>query len=183
LFGSNLGPFAPENHAKRRYHTQNKPKRNNSLVHRLLVRDQGVGGSNPLSPTKIYRINNLSPILTSKTDHIDIFYQPRVDPDVPIEAFAGAVKELITEGKVKHFGLSEAGAQTIRKAHAVQPITAVQSECSLFWRVPEKELLTTLNELGIGFVPFIPLGAGLRVTNDVWHSARTGGDPTETTAA
>ena len=153
-----------------------------SLVEHL-VRDQGVGGSNPLSPTKIYRINNLSPILTSKTDHIDIFYQHRVDPDVPIEAFAGAVKELITEGKVKHFGLSEAGAQTIRKAHSVQPITAVQSECSLFWRVPEKELLTTLNELGIGFVPFSPLGAGLRVTNDVWHSARTGGDPTETTAA
>jgi aryl-alcohol dehydrogenase-like predicted oxidoreductase len=95
-----------------------------------------------------------------RTDHIDLFYQHRVDPDVPVEEVAGAVKELITEGKVKHFGLSEAGVQTIRKAHAVQPITAVQSEYSLFWRGPEKELLTTLNELGIGFVPFSPLGAG-----------------------
>lgn len=95
-----------------------------------------------------------------KTDRIDIFYQHRVDPNVPIEDVAGAVKELIAEGKVKHFGLSEAGVQTIRRAHAVQPVTAVQSEYSLFWRGPEAELLPTLEELGIGFVPFSPLGAG-----------------------
>ena len=94
------------------------------------------------------------------TDHIDLFYQHRVDPDVPIEDVAGAVKELIAEGKVKHFGLSEAGVQTIRRAHAVHPVTAVQSEYSLFWRGPEAELLPTLEELGIGFVPFSPLGAG-----------------------
>ena len=95
-----------------------------------------------------------------KTDYIDIFYQHRVDPAVPIEDVAGAVKELIREGKVKHFGLSEAGIQTIRRAHAVQSVTAVQSEYSLFWREPEKELLGVLEELGIGFVPFSPLGAG-----------------------
>ncbi len=95
-----------------------------------------------------------------KVDAIDLFYQHRVDPDVPIEDVAGAVKELIQEGKVKHFGLSEAGAQTIRRAHAVQPVTAVQSEYSLWWRRPEAELLPTLEELGIGFVPFSPLGKG-----------------------
>src|SRR5205814_7310417 len=95
-----------------------------------------------------------------RTDHIDLFYQHRVDPEVPIEDVAGAVKELIAEGKVKHFGLSEAGITTIRRVHAVQPITAVQSEYSLFWRGPEAELLPTLEELGIGFVPFSPLGAG-----------------------
>jgi len=95
-----------------------------------------------------------------RTDHIDLFYQHRVDPAVPIEDVAGAIKELIAEGKVKHFGLSEAGIKTIRRAHAVQPITAVQSEYSLFWRGPEAELLPTLEELGIGFVPFSPLGAG-----------------------
>ena len=97
-----------------------------------------------------------------RTDHIDLFYQHRVDPAVPIEDVAGAVRELIAQGKVKHFGLSEAGVQTIRRAHAVQPITAVQSEYSLFWRGPEGELLPTLGELGIGFVPFSPLGAGFR---------------------
>jgi aryl-alcohol dehydrogenase-like predicted oxidoreductase len=95
-----------------------------------------------------------------RTDHIDIFYQHRVDPEVPIEDVAGAVRELIAEGKVKHFGLSEAGVQTIRRAHAVQPVTAVQSEYSLFWRGPEAELLPALEKLGIGFVPFSPLGAG-----------------------
>jgi aryl-alcohol dehydrogenase-like predicted oxidoreductase len=95
-----------------------------------------------------------------RTDRIDLFYQHRVDPEVPIEDVAGAVKELIAEGKVKHFGLSEAGIQTIRRAHAVHPIAAVQSEYSLFWRGPEAELLPTLEELGIGFVPFSPLGAG-----------------------
>jgi len=91
---------------------------------------------------------------------IDLFYQHRVDPDVPIEEVAGAVKELIRAGKVKHFGLSEAGAQTIRRAHAVQPVTALQSEYSLWWRKPEEDVLPTLEELGIGFVPFSPLGKG-----------------------
>jgi aryl-alcohol dehydrogenase-like predicted oxidoreductase len=95
-----------------------------------------------------------------RTDTIDLFYQHRVDPGVPIEDVAGAVKELIRSGKVKHFGLSEAGVQTIRRAHAVQPVTAVQSEYSLWWRQPEAEVLRTLEELGIGFVPFSPLGRG-----------------------
>src|SRR3984893_4698586 len=95
-----------------------------------------------------------------RTDHIDLFYQHRVDPDVPIEEVAGAVKELIAEGKVKHFGLSEAAVNTIRKAHAVQPVTELQSEYSLFWRGPEEDVLPMLEELGIGFVPFSPLGAG-----------------------
>jgi aryl-alcohol dehydrogenase-like predicted oxidoreductase len=95
-----------------------------------------------------------------RTDCIDLFYQHRVDPEVPIEEVAGAVKDLIAAGKVKHFGLSEAGVQTIRRAHAVQAVTAVQSEYSLFWRGPETELLSTLEERGIGFVPFSPLGAG-----------------------
>jgi aryl-alcohol dehydrogenase-like predicted oxidoreductase len=95
-----------------------------------------------------------------RVDAIDLFYQHRVDPDVPIEDVAGVVKDLIREGKVKHFGLSEAGAQTIRRAHAVQSVTALQSEYSLWWRRPETEVLPTLEELGIGFVPFSPLGKG-----------------------
>jgi aryl-alcohol dehydrogenase-like predicted oxidoreductase len=95
-----------------------------------------------------------------KVDAIDLFYQHRVDPDVPIEDTAGAVKELIREGKVKHFGLSEAGVETIRRAHAVQPVTALQSEYSLWWRQPEKDVMPAVEELGIGFVPFSPLGRG-----------------------
>ena len=95
-----------------------------------------------------------------KTDTIDLFYQHRVDPNVPIEDVAGAVKDLIREGKVKHFGMSEAAAQTIRRAHAVQPVTALQSEYSLWWREPERDVLPTLQELGIGFVPYSPLGKG-----------------------
>jgi aryl-alcohol dehydrogenase-like predicted oxidoreductase len=95
-----------------------------------------------------------------RTDVIDLFYQHRVDPNVPIEDVAGTVKELIREGKVKHFGLSEAGVQAIRRAHAVQPVAALQSEYSLWWRDPEREILPTLEELGIGFVPFSPLGKG-----------------------
>jgi aryl-alcohol dehydrogenase-like predicted oxidoreductase len=95
-----------------------------------------------------------------KIDAIDLFYQHRVDPNVPIEDVAGAVKDLIQEGKVKHFGLSEPGVQTIRRAHVVQPVTAIQSEYSLWWRQPEEEVLPTLDELGIGFVPFSPLGKG-----------------------
>ena len=108
-----------------------------------------------------------------RTDVIDLFYQHRVDPDVPIEDVAGAVKDLIQQGKVKHFGLSEAGAKTIRRAHAVQPVTAVQSEYSLWTRDPEAEVLPTLEELGIGFVPFSPLGAGFLTgkidTNTTFH--------------
>ena len=95
-----------------------------------------------------------------KTDRIDLLYQHRVDPEVPIEDVAGTVKDLIRDGKVKHFGLSEAGVRTIRRAHAVQPVTALQSEYSLWWREPEAEILPTLEELGIGFVPFSPLGKG-----------------------
>ena len=95
-----------------------------------------------------------------RTDHIDLFYQHRVDPKVPIEDVAGAVKDLIAAGKVMHFGMSEAGAATLRKAHAVQPVSALQSEYSLWWREPEAEILPTLEELGIGFVPFSPLGRG-----------------------
>lgn len=95
-----------------------------------------------------------------KTDRIDLFYQHRVDPNVPIEDVAGTVKDLIAEGKVKHFGLSEAGVNAIRRAHAVQPVTALQSEYSLWWREPEQAVLPVLEELGIGFVPFSPLGKG-----------------------
>lgn len=99
-------------------------------------------------------------LMRLKTDYIDLLYQHRVDPDVPIEDVAGTVKDLINEGKVKHFGLSEAGAQTIRRAHAVQPVAALQSEYSMWWREPEQEILPLLEELGIGFVPFSPLGKG-----------------------
>jgi len=99
-------------------------------------------------------------LIRLKTDVIDLLYQHRVDPDVPIEDVAGTVKDLINEGKVKHFGLSEAGARTIRRAHAIQPVTALQSEYSLWWREPEHEILPLLEELGIGFVPFSPLGKG-----------------------
>ena len=95
-----------------------------------------------------------------KTDYIDLFYQHRVDPNVPVEDVAGAVKDLIQQGKVKHVGMSEAGVQSIRKAHAVQPVAALQSEYSLWWREPEQEIIPTLEELGIGFVPFSPLGKG-----------------------
>lgn len=99
-------------------------------------------------------------LMRLKTDYIDLFYQHRVDPNAPIEDVAGAVKDLIDEGKVRHFGLSEAGVEVIRRAHAVQPVTALQSEYSLWWREPEAEILPTLEELGIGFVPFSPLGKG-----------------------
>ena len=117
-----------------------------------------LGGLNS-RPEHIKAVANAS-LKRLRLDAIDLFYQHRVDPDVPIEDVAGTVKELIKEGKVKHFGLSEPGANTIRRAHAVQPVTAVQSEYSLWWRGPETEILPTLEELGIGFVPFSPLGAG-----------------------
>lgn len=110
-----------------------------------------------------------------RTDVIDLLYQHRVDPEVPIEDVAGTVKNLIAEGKVLHFGLSEAGAQTIRRAHAVQPVAAVQSEYSLWWREPEEAILPTLEELGIGFVPFSPLGKGF-LTGAIDHSTHFGQD-------
>jgi aryl-alcohol dehydrogenase-like predicted oxidoreductase len=116
------------------------------------------GGTNS-RPEHIKQVAD-SALKRLRTDTIDLFYQHRVDPNVPIEDVAGAVKELISEGKVKHFGMSEAAVQTIRRAHTVQPVTAVQSEYSLFYRGPEAELLPALEELGIGFVPFSPLGAG-----------------------
>jgi len=106
-----------------------------------------------------------------RTDQIDLFYQHRVDPAIPIEDVAGTVKELIAEGKVKHFGMSEAGVQSIRKAHAVQPVTALQSEYSLWWREPEQEILPLLEELGIGFVPFSPLGKGFLTGKIDEHTA------------
>jgi aryl-alcohol dehydrogenase-like predicted oxidoreductase len=121
--------------------------------------EAGVQGGVDSRPAHVKEVAAAS-LRRLKVDAIDLFYQHRVDPDVPIEDVAGAVKDLIQEGKVKHFGLSEAGVQTIRRAHAVQPVTAVQSEYSLWWRNPEKELLPALAELGIGFVPFSPLGKG-----------------------
>jgi aryl-alcohol dehydrogenase-like predicted oxidoreductase len=111
------------------------------------------------SPAHIKEVAEAS-LKRLKTNVIDLFYQHRVDPDVPIEDTAGAVKDLIQQGKVKHFGLSEAGVQTIRRAHKVQPVTALQSEYSLWWREPEAQVIPTLEELGIGFVPFSPLGKG-----------------------
>jgi aryl-alcohol dehydrogenase-like predicted oxidoreductase len=110
-------------------------------------------------PEHIKQVANAS-LKRLRTDVIDLFYQHRVDPEVPIEDVAGAVKDLIQQGKVKHFGLSEAGVKTIRRAHAVQPVTALQSEYSLWWREPEAEVIPALEELGIGFVPFSPLGKG-----------------------
>ena len=132
------------------------------------------GGTNS-RPEHIKRVADAC-LKRLRTDHIDLFYQHRVDPAVPIEDVAGAVKELIAEGKVKHFGMSEAGVQTIRRAHAVQPVAAVQSEYSLFWRGPEAELLPALEELGIGFVPFSPLGAGF-LTGKI--DENTNFDPTD----
>lgn len=116
-----------------------------------------------------------------KTDRIDLLYQHRVDPNVPIEDVAGAVKELIDQGKVKYFGLSEAGVKTIRRAHAVQPVTALQSEYSLWWREPEAEILPTLEELGIGFVPFSPLGRGY-LTGKIDETTTFGGTDFRTTS-
>jgi aryl-alcohol dehydrogenase-like predicted oxidoreductase len=120
--------------------------------------DQATGGLDS-SPENI-RATVDGSLRRLRTDRIDLLYQHRVDPDVPIEDVAGTVRDLIAEGKVGHFGLSEAGVQTIRRAHAVQPVTALQSEYSLWWREPEDAILPTLEELGIGFVPFSPLGKG-----------------------
>jgi len=122
-------------------------------------RDGNPGAGMDSRPARIREVADAA-LRRLKTDRIDLFYQHRVDPEVPIEDVAGTVKDLIGEGKVLHFGLSEAGAATIRRAHAVQPVAALQSEYSLWWREPEKEVLPTLEELGIGFVPFSPLGKG-----------------------
>jgi aryl-alcohol dehydrogenase-like predicted oxidoreductase len=122
------------------------------------IKDGKMAGLNS-RPEHIKEVANAS-LKRLRTDRIDLLYQHRVDPEVPIEDVAGAVKELIQEGKVKYFGLSEAGTQTIRRAHKVQPVTALQSEYSLWWRQPEQEIIPTLEELGIGFVPFSPLGKG-----------------------
>ncbi|BDU68775.1 aldehyde oxidase [Geothrix oryzae] len=122
------------------------------------VTGQNPGGLNS-RPERIKAVAEAS-LKRLRVDAIDLFYQHRVDPEVPIEEVAGAVKELIGQGKVKHFGLSEAGVNTIRRAHAVQPVATLQSEYSLFWREPEAEIIPTLEELGIGFVPFSPLGKG-----------------------
>jgi aryl-alcohol dehydrogenase-like predicted oxidoreductase len=121
--------------------------------------DSGKQGGVNSQPARIKRVVDAS-LKRLKVETIDLLYQHRVDPNVPIEDVAGTVKELILQGKVKHFGLSEAGVQTIRRAHKVQPVTALQSEYSLWWREPEAEILPTLEELGIGFVPFSPLGKG-----------------------
>jgi len=120
----------------------------------------GVPGQGTDSTTERIKAVADAALQRLNTDRIDLFYQHRVDPNVPMEDVAGTVKELIQQGKVKHFGMSEAGAANIRRAHAVQPVTALQSEYSLWWREPEKEILPTLEELGIGFVPFSPLGKG-----------------------
>ncbi len=122
------------------------------------------------SPKNIRAVTESS-LRRLKTDTIDLLYQHRVDPNIPIEDVAGTVKDLIAEGKVKYFGMSEAGVQTIRKAHAVQPLSAVQSEYSLWWRRPEEELIPTLEELGIGFVPFSPLGRGF-LTGSILKDAK-----------
>ncbi len=137
------------------------------------------GGANPLAglnsrPERIKQVAEAS-LKRLRIDVIDLFYQHRVDPDVPIEDVAGAVKDLIAAGKVRHFGLSEAGVQTIRRAHAVQPVTALQNEYSLWWRRPEKEVITTLEELGIGLVPYSPLGKGF-LTGAMNGETRFGSD-------
>ncbi len=124
---------------------------------KILPKDEQIGLDS--RPEHIKEVADAS-LKRLRTDVIDLFYQHRVDPNVPIEDVAQAIKDLIREGKVKHFGLSEPGVQTIRRAHAVQPVTAVQNEYSLWWRKPEEEVLPTLEELGIGFVPFSPLGRG-----------------------
>lgn len=132
------------------------------------IDENGKGAGLDSRPGHIKQVAEAS-LKRLKTDVIDLFYQHRVDPNVPIEEVAGAVKDLIRQGKVKHFGLSEAGVRTIRRAHAVQPVTALQSEYSLWWREPEQEILPTLEELGIGFVPFSPLGKGFltgKITED-----------------
>ncbi|RYZ77730.1 MAG: aldo/keto reductase [Proteobacteria bacterium] len=135
------------------------PFRNKLVIATKFGLKHGAWGDTDSRPEQIRRVAEAS-LKRLRTDRIDLFYQHRVDKEVPIEDVAGTVADLIKEGKVKHFGLSEAGVQTIRKAHAVQPVTALQSEYSLWWREPEEKILPVLEELGIGFVPFSPLGKG-----------------------
>ena len=138
-----------------------EPFRKDVVIATKFGHDLGPGGSGGLNsrPERIRQVAEDS-LKRLRVDAIDLFYQHRVDPDVPIEAVAATVRDLIAEGKVKHFGLSEPGTQTIRRAHAVQPVAAIQSEYSLWWRAPEDEVLPTCEELGIGFVPYSPLGRG-----------------------
>jgi aryl-alcohol dehydrogenase-like predicted oxidoreductase len=137
-----------------------EPFRNEIVIATKFGLKDGIVTSGPDSrPQRIRQVAEEA-LKRLRTDHIDLFYQHRVDPNVPMEDVAGTVKDLIAEGKVRHFGLSEASVQSIRKAHAVQPVSALQSEYSLWWREPEKEILPVLEELGIGFVPFSPLGRG-----------------------
>jgi aryl-alcohol dehydrogenase-like predicted oxidoreductase len=137
-----------------------QPFRNQVVIATKFGFEDGVAGKGLDSRPERIRIVAEAALKRLRTDVIDLFYQHRVDPKVPVEDVAGTVKELIAEGKVKHFGMSEAGVQSIRRAHAVQPVTALQSEYSLWWREPEEDILPTLEELGIGFVPFSPLGKG-----------------------
>ena len=143
--------------------------------------DLGPGGSGGLNsrPGRIRQVAEDS-LKRLRVDAIDLFYQHRVDPEVPIEDVAGAVKDLIAEGKVKHFGLSEPGPETIRRAHAVQPVAAVQSEYSLWWRLPEADVLPACEELGIGFVPFSPLGRGF-LTGKIDETTTFGGNDNRST--
>ena len=152
------GPFTNEELVGEALGAGPRPGRDRDQV-RLRPRGRRASGGVDSRPETIRRSVEGS-LRRLRTDTIDLLYQHRVDPEVPIEEVAGAVKGLIEEGKVKHFGLSEAGVQTIRRAHAVQPVTALQSEYSLWWREPEDAILPTLEELGIGFVPFSPLGKG-----------------------
>jgi aryl-alcohol dehydrogenase-like predicted oxidoreductase len=151
-----------------------KPFRGSVVIATKFGFDLGPGGSGGLNsrPERIRQVCEDS-LKRLRVDAIDLFYQHRVDPNVPIEEVAGAVRDLIAEGKIKHFGLSEAGAETIRKAHAVQPITAIQSEYSLWWRSPEEEVLPACEELGIGFVPYSPLGRGF-LTGQINETATFG---------
>ena len=143
--------------------------------------DLGPGGSGGLNsrPERIRQVAEDS-LKRLRVDTIDLFYQHRVDPEVPIEEVAGAVRDLIAEGKVKHFGLSEPGPETIRRAHAVQPVAAVQSEYSLWWRLPEADVLPACEELGIGFVPFSPLGRGF-LTGKIDETTTFGGNDNRST--
>jgi aryl-alcohol dehydrogenase-like predicted oxidoreductase len=143
--------------------------------------DLGPGGSGNLNsrPERLRQVAEDS-LRRLRVDTIDLFYQHRVDPDVPIEEVAAAVRDLISEGKVKHFGLSEPGADTIRRAHAVQPVAAIQSEYSLWWRAPEEEVLPTCEELGIGFVPYSPLGRGF-LTGKIDETTAFGGNDNRST--
>ena len=158
-----------------------EPFKNDVVIATKFGFDLGPGASGGLNsrPERIRQVAEAS-LKRLRVDAIDLFYQHRVDPNVPIEEVAGTVKELIAEGKVKHFGLSEPSAQTIRRAHAVQPVAAVQSEYSLWWRDPEDEVLPACEELGIGFVPYSPLGRGF-LTGRIDETTTFGGNDNRST--